>query len=60
MYSIGIAAMLLGVCCKTLRRWDRNNKIKCFRTLGGHRRFPQREIFYSAKNDINKHECEGS
>ena len=44
MYSIGIAATLLGVCCKTLRRWDKNKKITCFRTLGGHRRFPLREL----------------
>ncbi|MGV9173055.1 MAG: hypothetical protein ACOC44_15455 [Promethearchaeia archaeon] len=27
MYSIGIAAQLLGICRKTLRRWDRSNKI---------------------------------
>lgn len=44
MYSIGIAAMLLGVCIKTLRRWDENNTIRCYRTPGGHRRFPVQEI----------------
>ena len=44
MYSIGIAAMLLGVCIKTLKRWDANNKIRYYRTLGGHRRFPVQEI----------------
>jgi len=44
MYSIGIAAMLLGVCIKTLRRWDVNNKIRCYRTPGGHRRFLIQEI----------------
>ena len=44
MYSIGIAATLLGVCIETLRRWEKNKKIWCFRTLGGHRRFSLREI----------------
>ena len=44
MYSIGIAATLLGVCVKTLRRWDKSKKIECFRTIGGHRRFSIKEI----------------
>lgn len=44
MYSIGIAAMLLGVCTKTLRRWDKTKKINCTRTRGGHRRFSIVEI----------------
>ncbi len=40
MYSIGVTASLLGVCVKTLRRWDHAKKIHCVRTLGYHRRFP--------------------
>lgn len=44
MLSIGIAAKMLGVCIKTLRRWDGNNKIKCYRTVGNHRRFSVSEI----------------
>ena len=44
MYSIGIAAMLLGVCIKTLRRWDKSKMIRCIQTVGGHRRFPIQEI----------------
>ena len=44
MYSIGIAAAILGVCIKTLRRWDKNNRVFCFRTMGGHRRFSSKEI----------------
>ncbi len=44
MYSIGIAAAILGVCVKTLRRWDKNKKVMCFRTIGGHRRFSVKEI----------------
>ncbi len=44
MYSIGVAAMLLGVCIKTLRRWDSVEKIRCVRALGGHKRFPISEL----------------
>jgi putative resolvase len=44
MYSIGIVSMLLGVCIKTVRRWDASKKIYCIRTPGGHRRFPIQEI----------------
>ena len=44
MFSIGIAADLLGVCIKTLRRWDYKKKICSIRTLGGHRRFSIQEI----------------
>ena len=53
MLSIGIAAKMLGVCIKTLRRWDGNNKIKCYRTVGNHRRFSVSEInrFIGNKKD---------
>ena len=44
MYSIGITASLLGVCVKTLLRWDKSKKIACYRTIGGHRRFSIKEI----------------
>ena len=44
MYAIGTAAVLLGVCIKTLRRWDARKRISCVRTPGGHRRFPIQEI----------------
>ena len=42
--SIGEAAALLGVCTKTIRRWDNKGKIQCFRTIGGHRRINLIEI----------------
>ena len=45
MYSIGMAATFLGVCVKTLRRWHAKGLITCYRTLGGHRRFPLNELF---------------
>ena len=56
MYSIGMAAELLGVCIKTLRRWDKTNHIRCIRTPGGHRRFPVQEVqrFLSGKEDHSK------
>ncbi|MHA1146429.1 MAG: MerR family DNA-binding transcriptional regulator, partial [Candidatus Helarchaeota archaeon] len=41
---IGQAAAELGVCAKTLRRWDRAGKIRCVRTAGGHRRFSVLEV----------------
>jgi len=38
--SIGEASLLLGVSISTLRRWEKNGKLKSdFRTLGGHRRY---------------------
>ena len=42
--TIGEAAILLGVCTKTIRRWDFFGKIRCFRTPGGHRRITLIEI----------------
>lgn len=43
-YRIGDAAKRLGVCTKTVRRWDATGKIQCHRTLGGHRRISHGEI----------------
>jgi putative resolvase len=43
-YRIGEAAMQLGVCTKTVRRWDAAGKIQCHRTPGGHRRISLLEI----------------
>ena len=38
--SIGEMARRLGVAVVTLRRWDREGKLKpLFRTIGGHRRY---------------------
>ena len=38
--SVGQAARLIGVSASTLRRWEREKKIKSSsRTLGGHRRY---------------------
>ena len=43
-YRISEAALLLGICTKTIRRWDAAGKIECKRTLGGHRRISLIEI----------------
>jgi len=43
-YRIGEAALLLGVCTKTIRRWDAIGKVTCHRTVGGHRRISLLEI----------------
>ncbi len=34
---ISIAASMMGVCIRTIRRWDAAGKITCTRTPGGHR-----------------------
>jgi putative resolvase len=44
MFSVSQAARRLGVCPKTIRRWDDQGKIYCHRTLGNHRRIPLSEV----------------
>ena len=44
LYSIGEASKKLGVTIKTIREWDKLNKIKTIKTPGGHRRIPKEEI----------------
>ncbi|MHA1274650.1 MAG: IS607 family transposase [Promethearchaeota archaeon] len=49
--SIGEAAGLLGVCTKTLRRWDKRGVLKpAFRTAGLHRRYDRLDIAKVLKN----------
>jgi len=43
-YSIGEASKKLGVTIKTIREWDKLNKIRTVKTPGGHRRIPKEEI----------------
>jgi len=40
----GQAALILGVDPKTVARYERTGKLSAQRTLGGHRRFYEREI----------------
>jgi len=43
--SIGNVACILGVCTKTLRRWDSEGKFKSdFRTKGNHQRYSKARI----------------
>ena len=42
--SIGEAALALGVSADTLRRWDRDGKLKTTRDKSNRRRVPQSEI----------------
>jgi predicted site-specific integrase-resolvase len=44
MYRIGQAAKPLGVTPKTLRVWERQDKIHPIRTPGNQRRYPQEEV----------------
>jgi len=44
MYRIGEASSLLGVHPNTIRRWEKEGKIKIVRIGGGHRRIPESEI----------------
>jgi MerR family regulatory protein len=42
MLTIGQVAKKLGVCVKTLKRWDKDGSVKPhLRTPGGHRRYGQ-------------------
>ena len=43
-YSIGEAALLLGVSVVTMRRWTASSQLACTRTLGGHRRFKHDDV----------------
>ena len=43
-YRIGEAAELLGVRVETLRRWEREGKLKASRTSGGQRMVPATEV----------------
>ena len=43
-YRIGEAARLLGARVETLRRWERDGKIRTSRTAGGQREVPAEEV----------------
>lgn len=44
LLTIKEAKELLGVCTKTIQRWDREDKIQCVRTPGNRRRVPESEV----------------
>jgi len=43
-YRIGQAAEAIGVRVETLRRWERDGKLRTTRTSGGQRRVPTEEV----------------
>ena len=43
-YRIGEAARLLGVRVETVRRWERDGKVRTSRTTGGQREVPAEEV----------------
>ena len=38
------AALVLGICTKTLREWAKDGDIKYFTTRGGHKRFVREDL----------------
>ena len=44
LLSAGQLAKELGVHIETIRRWDKEGKIKATRTSGGHRRFDLNQV----------------
>ena len=55
LLSIGKVAKYLGVCSKTLRRWDKNGSVTSdFRTKGNHRRYDKTKIYTIARRQIEK------
>ncbi|SHQ36727.1 DNA binding domain, excisionase family [Mycobacteroides abscessus subsp. abscessus] len=42
--SVGEAASLLGVSADTLKRWERDGRVRSYRTPTNHRRFELSEI----------------
>jgi len=51
--SIGKASKLLGVSIHTLRRWEKERKIKSTRTANGHRRYDEGELSGFRKRNIS-------
>jgi putative resolvase len=58
--SIGTAALLLGVCTKTLRRWDRAGKLHpAFRTAGNHRRYDRQSLLTKLRTNVAQSKTNG-
>jgi putative resolvase len=49
MITIQEASKILGVTPKTLRLWEKEGKIKCYKTDGGHRRYQLAELLGGTK-----------
>lgn len=44
LLKLAEAALLLGVTPQTVRQWDKDGKLRCVRTPGGHRRVRLSEV----------------
>jgi excisionase family DNA binding protein len=44
LYSTADIAHLLNVDASTVKRWADSGRLKCYRTVGGHRRFSMDQI----------------
>ena len=44
MFSVSQVTLRLGVCSKTIKRWDKIGHIKCLGTPSGHRRISLSEV----------------
>ena len=51
-----MAAMILGVCRKTLRRWENRDIITPIRTIGGHRRYSMEDLIQLGYRNKNRKE----
>jgi putative resolvase len=49
MITIQEASKILGVTPKTLRLWEKEGKIQCYKTEGGHRRYQLTELLSGTK-----------
>lgn len=44
LLTMGDVAKMFGIDATTARRWADSGKLKCIRTLGGHRRYDQAHL----------------
>lgn len=54
--SLARACSILGVNESTVRRWADAEKIRCFRTPGGHRRFAEADLIAITSGSVDSHE----
>jgi excisionase family DNA binding protein len=54
--SLARACAILGVNESTVRRWADAEKIRCFRTPGGHRRFAEADLVAITTGAVDSHE----
>lgn len=57
MITIQEASKILGVTPKTLRIWEKDGKIKSYKTEGGHRRYNLQDLeSFNEENPLNDSE----